>query len=243
MTLDLRKHRAEVHGFGRLQENLAQIVYGGNDGIVTTFAVVAGFAGARAEGIVAMGAVAVLLFGFANLFADATSMGLGAFLSARSRRDVYAVIRAQELRAIRHGLDGERAEVHAILEDRGVAEADRAAFLSVLERNPALMADFMMAYEFGLPDPDGDNPARDAAYTFAAFLLFGLIPLMPYILLPADAAAFAVSVVATFGALFLLGLLRWYATQERLAACLAETVLVGGICAAVAYGVGMVIGG
>ena len=243
MTLDLRKHRAEVHGFGRLQEYLAQIVYGGNDGIVTTFAVVAGFAGAEATGVVGLGAIAVLIFGFANLFADATSMGMGAFLSARSRRDVYAVIRAQELQEIRHRIEGERAEVHAILEDRGVPEADRSAFLGVLERNPGLMADFMMAYEFGLPDPDEDNPARDAAYTFAAFILFGLIPLAPYILMPASGAAFAVSVAATFIALTLLGLLRWYATKERLAACLAETVLVGGLCAAVAYAVGMVVGG
>ena len=57
-----------------MQEHLKQIVYGGNDGIVTTFAVVAGFAGYGAEGSAAVGGVAVLLFGLANLLADGTAM-------------------------------------------------------------------------------------------------------------------------------------------------------------------------
>lgn len=62
---------------------LKEIMYGGMDGIVTTFAVVAGFSGAN-SGNLALSSSLVLLFGFANLFADATSMGLGNFLSVRS---------------------------------------------------------------------------------------------------------------------------------------------------------------
>ena len=69
---------------GRLQEHLKQIVYGGNDGIVTTFSVVAGFAGYGAEGAATVGGIAVLLFGLANLFADGTAMGLGEYLSSVS---------------------------------------------------------------------------------------------------------------------------------------------------------------
>lgn len=238
MTLDLQKHRAEVHGFGRLQENLRQIVFGGNDGIITTFAVVAGFAGAQADGILEIGTIAVLLFGFANLFADATSMGLGEFLSSRSQRDVYYKIRRQELRAIEDRPLAERDEVLAILDHRGVNDADAVQFVEVLERNPEMMADFMMSYEFGLADPEEENPAVNGLFTFCAFLAFGLVPLIPYLLLPADTLTFYVSVFATFCALFALGLLRWYATLERLTACLSETVLVGGVCAVVAYLVG-----
>lgn len=243
MTLDLQKHRAEVHGFGRFQENLRQIVYGGNDGIVTTFAVVAGFAGAQADGLLQIGAMAVILFGFANLFADATSMGLGEFLSSRSQRDVYNAIRHQELAAIARRPAAERAEVLAILEHRGVSEPDATEFVAVLERNPQMMADFMMSYEFGLADPEEENPIKNGLYTFFSFLAFGLIPLLPYLLMPPDPATFLWSVAATFAALTALGLLRWYATLERLVACLMETVLVGGVCAMVAYAVGVVIGG
>ncbi|WP_439103659.1 VIT1/CCC1 transporter family protein, partial [Celeribacter marinus] len=78
----------------RFTDHLKQIVYGGNDGIVTTFAIVAGFAGAESQGAAQIGALAVLLFGLANLFADATSMGLGEFLSARAARDMIKRRRA-----------------------------------------------------------------------------------------------------------------------------------------------------
>jgi len=243
MSFNLQKHRAEVHGFGRLQENLRQIVFGGNDGIVTTFAVVAGFAGAQAEGVLQIGTMAVLLFGFANLLADGVSMGLGEFLSARSQHDVYYAIRHQELRAIAKRPEAEKAEVMAILKHRGVSEADSKTFVGVLESNPEMMADFMMAYEFGMADPEEENAAINGLFTFFSFLVFGLIPILPYVIFEATQTTFLISVVATFGALFSLGLLRWYATFERLIACLAETVLVGGICAAVAYGVGLVFGG
>jgi VIT1/CCC1 family predicted Fe2+/Mn2+ transporter len=93
--------RSALRG-GRISENLREIVYGGNDGIVTTFAVVAGFQGAAAgEHAAAIGAVAVLLFGLANLLADGTAMGLGAFLSARSQRDVHNRVSAQTLESAR----------------------------------------------------------------------------------------------------------------------------------------------
>nr|MBX2854027.1 VIT1/CCC1 transporter family protein [Paracoccaceae bacterium] len=130
---------------GGLSGSLGEIVYGGNDGIVTTFAIVAGFAGASMhETGAAIGGVAVLLFGLANLFADATAMGLGAFLSARSTRDVYASARAREQAEIRRHPQLERAETAAILRREGVLPADAEAFADLYARNPGLMADFLL---------------------------------------------------------------------------------------------------
>ena len=106
----LRKHLREDHGITPAAEFLREIIYGGNDGIVTTFAVVAGFAGAGAEGAAVVGSVAVLLFGLANLLADATAMGLGAYLSIRSQRDVYMAERSRELEKIRTCPAAEHAE-------------------------------------------------------------------------------------------------------------------------------------
>ncbi len=243
MTLDLQKHRAEAHGFGRLQENLRQIVFGGNDGIVTTFAVVAGFAGARAEGIAEIGTIAVLLFGFANLLADATSMGLGEFLSARSERDVYRSVRMQELALIADQPAAERSEMQSILEQRGLSAGDASEIIQVLERNPEMMADWMMSYEFGLSDPEDENPILNGFFTFSSFLVFGFVPIMPYLFLPATQSTFLIAVIATLAALFSLGLLRWFATLENFLSCLAETVLVGSVCAAVAYSVGLFFAG
>lgn len=233
------RHLREVHGLGPVAGSLREVVYGGNDGIVTTFAVVAGFAGAAAEGTGAVGAVAVLLFGLANLLADATSMGLGAFLSARSERDVYRRLHRGELRAAHRDPDGERAEMIALLAARGVTGEDAERLAELHLRHPALMADFMMRHEMGMAEPDTDGGVRPAAVTFLSFLMFGAIPLLPYFALEPTPLAFHLSVGATAAALVALGLLRWRITRETLWRSVGETVAVGGACAVVAYGVGL----
>jgi VIT1/CCC1 family predicted Fe2+/Mn2+ transporter len=243
LSREYREHLATEHGLGRFSEFLREIVYGGNDGIVTTFAVVAGFAGAGAQGAATVGAVAVLLFGLANLFADATSMALGAFLSARSEADIYRATRARELREIHENPHLERAELFEILRSKNVTEPDIHSFAELYARNPELLADFMMQHEIGMNDPTDGSPALDAFATFVSFLFFGAIPLIPYFLRDPDRTTFHLSVLATFAALVLLGLLRWRVTTETVTRCVTETVAVGGLCAVIAYAVGMAIGG
>jgi VIT1/CCC1 family predicted Fe2+/Mn2+ transporter len=244
LSEEAKASRRAQRGVGRFQELLRELVYGGNDGIVTTFAVVAGFAGAGAEGAAEVGAVAVLLFGLANLFADATSMGLGAFLSSRSQSDVYETTRARELEEIRRNPETERAETVALLEDRGVSRADSESLADLFLRNPELMADFVMRYELGMSDPtDGPSPALEGLATFVSFVMFGAIPLLPYFLMEATAATFHTSVAATFAALVLLGLLRWRVTAMPIWRCLWETVAVGGVCAVIGYAVGLAFRG
>ncbi len=243
MSINWTAHRREAHEIGRTQEFLRQIVYGGNDGIVTTFAIVAGFAGAQADGVAQIGGLAVLVFGLANLFADAVSMGLGEYLSGRSQRDLYRSQRASELREIAENPEQEARELHAILVQRGLCEPDARATAEILTRHPEIMADLMMTYEFGMHDPDEDNPAVNGFITFLSFIVFGAVPLVPYFLLDPTDTTFRLSVLATAGALAALGLLRWNATGERLVRTVGETMLVGGTCAAVAYLVGWIVGG
>ncbi|WP_101068747.1 VIT1/CCC1 transporter family protein [Roseovarius salinarum] len=241
--MDWQAHRRDAHSLGRTQEFLKQIVYGGNDGIVTTFAIVAGFAGAAADGVAQIGGLAVLVFGLANLFADAISMGLGEYLSMRSEHDLYRARRDSELREIAEAPEQERMELFEILRQRGLpaGEADTAA--TILSRHPRIMADLMMTYEFGMQDPAEVNPAVSGLFTFFSFVIFGAVPLGPYFVLPPTDQTFVYSVLSTFGALICLGLLRWNATGERILRCVGETVLVGAICAAVAFGVGWLVGG
>lgn len=226
---------------GRTQEFLKQIVYGGNDGIVTTFAIVAGFAGAGAEGAAEVGALAVLLFGLANLFADGVSMGLGEFLSTRSQRDLYRAQHRHRLRAIAEVPEAERRQVERIFEAKGSTPQDAAAMAQILGRNPRLMADLILTYEMDMAEPGHENPAAKGIVTFVAFAAFGLLPLVPYFLRDADQIAFRLSVASFLAALVFLGLLRWNATGDRPLRSILETVLVGATCAVVAFAVGALV--
>ncbi|MGI3184608.1 VIT1/CCC1 transporter family protein [Nioella aestuarii] len=243
MAINWAKHRTQDHHITRAQEFLKQIVYGGNDGIVTTFAIVAGFAGASAENTAQIGALAVLVFGLANLFADGVSMGLGEFLSGRSQRDLYNTRRRMELQELVTDPVGEQAELQQMLRERGMAGDDADKVAIILMRNHDFAADLMMAYEFEMTDPRSTNPVGDGLSTFAAFITLGSVPLAPYLIGMETTLAFPVSVAATFLALFGLGALRWRVTRESALRCIGETVIVGGICAFVAYGVGALVGG
>ncbi len=235
----LAEHKGREHHISKIGEFLKQIIYGGNDGIVTTFAVVAGFAGAGAEGVAQVGGIAVLLFGFANLFADATAMGLGEFLSARSEKDLYHSVRDKEILEIHNNPEMERRETIEILSDKGMTDKDANGMADILERYPEYYGDFMMAYEIGMADPADENPAMNGLATFGSFIVFGVIPLVPYFVLEPIPSTFNLSVFATFGALCVLGLLRYMVIRENILRCVGETVLVGGVCASVAYVVGL----
>ncbi|MBS8225230.1 VIT1/CCC1 transporter family protein [Vannielia litorea] len=220
----------------RLTQHLKQITYGGNDGIVTTFAIVAGFAGAEAEGAAGIGALAVLVFGLANLFADGVSMGLGEFLSTRSARALYRAERARVLA----GADG--AALVRMLEARGLSQPTAARAAACLEESPDLVADLLAGAGVAMPDLRGARPLVDGLVTFGAFLTFGLVPLLPYLLAGPEAGSLGASVGASLLALVALGALRARATGEALWRALAEVLGVGVLCALVAFAVGAIVG-
>ncbi|WP_316858490.1 VIT1/CCC1 transporter family protein [uncultured Cohaesibacter sp.] len=242
MTVNWDLHRKEVHNLGQVQEFLKQIVYGGNDGIVTTFAIVAGFAGAQAEGAGQIGAIAVMVFGLANLFADAVSMGLGEFLSTRSQRDLYNKQREFVLRELETHPDQEFVELMQMMTERGLSESSARKIADEIIKSPELVADLMMNYELEMHDMRQVSPAMDGLVTFLSFVFFGVVPLIPYLLMQANDMSFVLSITATFLALTGLGILRWWSTREGVIRCVGETILVGGACALVAFAVGAIVG-
>jgi VIT1/CCC1 family predicted Fe2+/Mn2+ transporter len=215
---------------------LREIVYGGVDGIVTTFAVVAGFAGANVENS-AIPLFSVLLFGFANLFADATSMGLGNFLSMQSEKDAYHSEKEKERREIQSSTEFERAETIEILESKGYSTKDAQAMTHLYAKNEDYWAEFMMREELKLPVPES-NAAFTAFVTFVSFICFGFIPLIPYVISKANNNTFSYSIFATFIALLLLAYLRWQVTKFSFKRAILETLATGGFSALVAYLVG-----
>lgn len=235
---DLAKHLATEHKRTAFSQYLREIVYGGNDGIVTTFAVVAGFAGAQQDPVSsAVPVISVLLFGLANLFADGLSMGLGSFLSLRADQEVYRNEKAKEHHEILHEPEEEFAETVTILHNKGFSEKDATTLATIYRTNPSYWTEFMMKDELEMTNPEGEKPLFVAFATFIAFTVFGIIPLVPYMLNQGE-HVFRFSIFATASALLLLGALRASVTQRKPVQSIAETLAVGGVSAMVAYLVG-----
>jgi VIT1/CCC1 family predicted Fe2+/Mn2+ transporter len=236
-TFDLQKHLAEEHQMTALTVYLKEIVYGGNDGIVTTFAVVAGFAGAQANVASQLPILTVLLFGFANLFADGVSMALGNMLSIRSEQDVYRTEKNKESYEIVHNTELERLESIEILRKKGFSQKQAEDLIAIYMTNDAYWVDFMMNQELELPNPEGDNPVLMALATFFSFIVFGFIPLIPYVFFKGS-TLFLMSACTTGAALALLGVLRWKVGKQGFIRSVGETLFLGGAAATVAYFVG-----
>jgi len=236
---ELIEHLKKEHKASPFQTYLKEIVYGGNDGIVTTFAVVAGFSGANlGQNIDGYSFLTVLLFGIANLFADGASMGLGNFLSLRAEQDVYRAEEAKERHEIQTNPEMEKAETIDILQSRGFTLEQAETLAKIYMTNEDYWVRFMMNDELELANPLGENPILTALATFLSFVFFGFIPLIPYVLQVPLEKAFSYSLLATFSALVLLGALRWRITRESALRSIFEIVLVGGVAASLAYIVG-----
>lgn len=224
--------KADIHGT-KLREYIQNIVLGGNDGIVTTFAVVAGTAGAH------LSAAIVIILGVANLLADGISMGAGVYLSMKSERDTFVRLKKEELQEIEDNPEVEREEVRRAFRSKGFAGELLEHVVKVLTTDKNRWADAMMHEEHGLLEDTDGKPLLNALITFAAFVLFGSIPVLPYLFGVPEAWRFLSALIATTLALILLGIARSSLTQERLFRGTLEIVGVGMFCAAVAYGVGI----
>ncbi|MFH1827396.1 MAG: VIT1/CCC1 transporter family protein [bacterium] len=236
----LKTHLKEEHNISTVSTYLKEIIYGGNDGIITTFVVVSGFSGAQSiSGNPIIPAFTVLLFGLANLFGDGVSMGLGNFISLRSQQDQYIAEKNKELYEIKNDRNQEKKETMTILTARGFKKNDAKKIIDLYSKNDEYWAKFMMKYELQLPDPESENPYLTALATFSAFIFFGFIPLIPYFFLHvAGFNSFIISMLFTFGALVLLGLLRWYVIKRNMIRSIGEILMVGIAASSVSYFVG-----
>lgn len=227
---------ADIHG-SRLREYIQDIVLGGNDGIVTTFAVVAGTAGAR------LSASVVIILGLANLLADGISMGAGVYLSLKSERDRYLRIRKEEAQEIDDDPVIEREEVRRAFAAKGFSGGLLEQVVATITENKERWVDVMLHEEHGLVGFDQDRPLLKGLMTFCSFALFGSVPLFSYLLPVPDSLRFTVAIVSTVAALLLLGMTRSIVTRERIFKGPLEIVGIGLLCAIVAYGVGAALRG
>src|SRR5512143_760747 len=145
----------ERHG-GASSQYLGPMVYGGLDGIVTTFAVVSGVAGAQ------LSANVVLILGLANRVADGFSMATGAYLASKSEQEYYQREKQREAWEVEHFPDGERAELFELYRNQGYSEEDARTLVDIKSKDHKLWVDAMMLEELQMI-PDTSKPLVSAA--------------------------------------------------------------------------------
>jgi vacuolar iron transporter family protein len=213
---------------GPYSNYLRDWIYGGIDGTVTTFAVVAGVVGAD------LSTTVVLVLGLANLVADGFAMAASNYSGTKADRDDYDRVLATEDRHIALVPEGEREEVRQIFASKGFAGDDLNRIVAVITSDRALWAKTMAVEEYGL-SPTPRSPSVAAVSTLAAFILCGLVPIVSYLWV---GGGLAVCVVATGLAFFGVGAIksRWSLTVWWRSGL--ETFLIGMSAAALAFAVG-----
>jgi VIT1/CCC1 family predicted Fe2+/Mn2+ transporter len=212
------------------------IVIGMSDGLTVPFALAAGLSGvAAATGI-------VVTAGLAEIAAGSIAMGLGGYLAARTDAEHYAAERRRELAETETMPEAEHEEVAAVFRSYGLSEEELGPVVAAIRSDREHWLDFMMRYELGLEEPDPARAGQSALTIAVSYIVGGLIPLSPYILLGRLQTALLVSVVLTLAALFLFGYLKGRFTAVKPWRSAAQTALVGGLAAGVAFGLARLIG-
>ena len=228
-------------GFENAKYNwVPDFVYGGIDGAVTTFAVVAGVEGAS------LSIPIILILGFANLFADGFSMAASKYSSGKAEQEQYEKIKQIEYRHLKEKTEHETEEIRQILKGYGFKGHSLKCTTDAITSNPDAWVDMMMRYEFNMTH-DTINPVKGALFTFAAFITIGLIPLLAYTLrsfLNLDAnGLFILTSIATFIALFIVGAVKSRFIIKNWLWAGLETAFLGGLAASIAYLIGFLLRG
>lgn len=220
--------------------HLRDYVYGAIDGTVTTFAIVAGVAGADLSSAI------VVVLGVANLVGDGFSMAASSFVSARTERQRIDRARRTEEHHINTVPDGEREEVRQVYRAKGFEGEDLERVVAVITSDRKLWVDTMMAEELGLNSRPSD-PLKTGVATFVAFVLAGFIPLLFYVVETASpgnlGSPLAWSAALAGITFFAVGLAKSRFVDQRWYVSGLETLAVGAVAAGLAYLIGWALRG
>jgi len=221
-------------------DHMKTIIFGGLDGIITTFAVVAGAGGGG------LSISTVLIMGFSSLVADALSMGVGDALSSKAESEVAVRERKREQWEYENYPEGEVKEMIDIYEGRGMSRADAESIIRTMSKYPDFFIDVMMRDELGMDEPGETwDHVKSGAICFTSFLVNGSVPLLGFVaFIPFDfddSTLFYISIGLTACTLFTLGAVKSRFTTKSWWASGLEILVMGALTASVAYLIGWIV--
>lgn len=215
---------------------IGDFVYGANDGIITTFAVVAGATGASLSPHV------VIILGIANLVADGISMGASNYLGKKSEQDFARAQREKEEWEIDNLRDLEVAEIEDIYKQKGFKGKDLERAVTIITSRRDVWVDTMMKDELGIIEDASSDPLKHGLATAAAFSIAGFFPLLPFFV-PHLSQTFLFSAIIGAVSLFIIGALRTLVSTVSWIRGGFEMLAIGSTAAVVAYYVGQFLEG
>ena len=224
-------HSSQPHNEQHFQSSdlLSDVVIGMSDGLTVPFALAAGLSGAIKDTHI------ILTAGIAEIIAGSIAMGLGGYLSGRTEIDHYNSELKREYEETHLYPEKEKEEVREVFENYGLSREMQNVVVEELAKDRDKWVNFMMRFELGLEKPDAKR-ARNAAFNIgASYVVGGLVPLSPYMLVKDVDTAFYWSVVVTLIALTIFGYLKSRVIGQPPLKGAMQTAMIGALAAATAF--------
>ena len=226
---------AHAEGHFMASDVVRDVVIGMSDGLTVPFALAAGLTGAIAASRL------IVTAGLAEVVAGSIAMGLGGYLAARSEAEHYASEVRREQLEIETKPEAELAEVREVFERFGLSLEESERVARTLSTRPSAWVEFMMRFELGLEEPDPRRALRSALTIAFSYIVGGLIPLSPYMIISTARSALLPSVAITLAALLVFGFVKGRFTGTVAWRSALQTAVIGGLAAAAAFGIARAI--
>ncbi|HVC44680.1 MAG TPA: VIT1/CCC1 transporter family protein [Candidatus Binataceae bacterium] len=222
-------HTEQIHAVGG--PSLRDVMLGLNDGLVASFAVTSGVAGAFSAANI------VIMAGLSEMLGGAVAMGLAAYASARAQVEFYQSEIERERVEIERWPERERDEVSSIYRKKGFAGPLLDQIVAHITADPARWSSVMMREELGFGTDIDQPPLRSGLTVGLSYLLGAMVPVMPYLLVAPPNGILA-SAIATVVVLFGVGAAKTAITSRSWWRSGLESMAIGIAAAAVTYGAG-----
>lgn len=231
----LATHLADERKASALLGEIREVVFGAQDGLVSTLAVVATVAGASNQ------AFPIVVAGIASGLAGIFSMAAGEYIGSKSQREIYdAQIENERLEVVERPGESE-AEVSFMLAEEGLGDEDAARVAAIMARHPEVLLRTMVSKELGIQiEDDHGSVLQGALIMGAAFGAGAIVPILPFLLLPVG-IALPVAAVATGAVLFAIGVVKSRWTRRSAIASGLEILALAAVAGIAGYLFGTVM--
>ena len=227
---EIDRERWRVARLGRLRE----VVFGAQDGLLSTVALVTGVA------VAVENQTTVLVAGLAAALPGMLSMATGAFLGSRAEQDVQRAEIAREAQELEDNPAEELAELVVLYQREGKTYQEARHLADEIAEDKELWLRTLVEKELGISPDETSSPVKDALTMGIAFILAAIIPILPHFFLEGG-AAISISIAAALTGLFILGVGKGRLVQRSPLLQGLEILAIGAVSAGIGFGLGDLI--